>query len=352
MTKYIKSFLSIILFTLVFNGCSNKSNMFRAAYDNRCANFMLNVYPTYSDQGPGQGITLGGNINRGGLSSGGIRLGGQSIFLQVQFQVRRIYSSGRGFNVTGQGKATNFDIGVEGTIDRFNIPVRYDHEAYRPGSAHKLVQDAVRDGFERLREVLRNEYEPWKGLVSDVTPDGHITIQTEPGDNFRSGDVFRVFPIGGPNMGGGGYNNPYGGGYNNNSYGGYTNHTAGGMSAYHPSCTMKRGGTQQSIAIARLVEADEFSSILEIASDQTGGQRPVQIGDFVESVIPRNESDEDERRRISARKVMRLGFVRPFLLRFQPRPNSRYYNRPVDLTAFLESAVLTEAPNYGFDIIL
>lgn len=351
MAKHIKSFLSIILFALVFNGCSNKSNMFRAAYDNRCANFILNVYPTYADQGPGQGITVGGATGRiPGISGGGVRVGGQSVHLQLQFQVRRIYAGGRGLTVTGQGKATSFDFGIEATVDRLNIPVRYDHEAYRPGSAHKLVQDAVRDTFERLREVMSGQYEPWKGLVSDVTPEGHITIQTEPGDNFKPGDIFRVFPIGGPNSGG--YNNAYsGGGYNNNYGGRGYNNYGGGTPVSHPSCNFRRGNNQQSIAMARLVEADEFHSTLEIASDQTGGQRPVQIGDFVESMIRPNETDEDERRRVSARKVMRLGFVRPFLLHFRPRPNSRYFNRPVDLTAFLESAVLTEAPNYGFDII-
>ena len=98
------------------------------------------------------------------------------------------------------------------------------------GSAYRLVQDTIKEGLRNLQEILQNEYEPWKGLVSDVTPEGHITIQTEHSDNFRQGDIFRIFR--GVSI-------------------------EDDISVSHSSCARQR--SEQHIAIARLVEANEFS---------------------------------------------------------------------------------------------
>ena len=88
MAKYIKLFLYMILFTLVVNGYSGTSN----AQDHRCANFILSIFPDWSQEL--QGITFGS----------GVRLGGSTVELQVQFHVRKAYYSGRSFTTIGEGK--------------------------------------------------------------------------------------------------------------------------------------------------------------------------------------------------------------------------------------------------------
>lgn len=347
MQKPIKLTLALISCLFILNGCNNKSNLFRAAYSDVCASYVINVMQSDFREGQGNSVSIAGPVNRGGLQDANVTFGGQTARMRLEFHVTSLYSrGGRPWTVSGEGRVTNFDVNVGGTVGGgLQTPVNYQHEAYRPGSALSLVRSAVRNGLESLREAMQSQYEPWRGIVSDVSMDGReITIETTPGDNLRQGDVFRIFPIGPANniAGGGGFNNNY----NTN------------FSVYNPSCnSLRRNPNQPALAMARLASLEEFSSTLEVVSRQSQNnfqqqQRMIQIGDLVESSRS-YESDEDRERRQRARKVVRLGSVRPAVIYFRPRQNSQYYyiNRPVDVTSYISTALLTEGPEFGFEFV-
>lgn len=345
MQKPIKLTLALISCLFILNGCNNKSNLFRASYSDVCANYVIDVMQSDFREGRGNSFTVAGPIGKWGFQDGSATIGGQTARMHLQFLVKRLYSQGRPWPVHGEGRVTNFDVNFGGTVGGVQAPVNYQHEAYRPGSALSLVRSAVRNGLENLQEAMQSQYEPWRGIVSDVSMDGReITIETTPGDNLRQGDVFRIFPIGPANniAGGGGFNNNY----NTN------------FSVYNPSCQgLRRNPNQPALAMARLTSLEEFSSTLEVVSRQSQSnfqqqQRMIQIGDLVESSRS-YDSDEDRQRRQMARKVVKLGSVRPAYIYFQPRQSSQYYyiNRPVDITSFISTALLTEGPNFGFEFI-
>ena len=337
---YILFSFLIFSFSLLIS-CGGKNNAFNSGYSSMCSDYIVDVRPEYSDQTPGQSVNANVQGDRLGpiVKGGEINITGNTIRLELFFSLRQHSNSPALLQVMGIGTSRNFQGEFGITLGPFSSPLGLGIEEHPSDTISQVVREAIRNGYERLRESLGEQgalgQQQLTSTIS-IVQNNRIQIPLGRSDYVQDGDVFYIYP---------------GGGYNNN---------------YNNCNNITRSGP--SLATATVIEIDQNESILEMGRVQNR-QRSVQVGDIVElSQDTDFESRTQGRNNEPKPSTLRLGYISNIFITFRTdrsRFNDRYNNNRLNdgysygndritrrnITPLIRNFLLTEADDYNFRVI-
>ena len=321
MTNYKKNFyiLSGSIF-LIFSLLASASY----SYD-VCSDYIIEVRPEYSDQTPGQ--SLNADVQ------GETNITGNTIRLELFFSLRQHSNSPILLQVMGIGTSRNFQAEFGINLGPLNTPLGV--EEHLSDTISQVVREAIRNGYERLRESLREQgalkQQHLDSTISTVL-NNKILIPLGRSDYVQEGDVFYIYP--------------------------------GDNSHYNGCNTVRRSGPY--LTTATVIEIDQNTSMLEMGIFQTS-RRNVQVGDIVElsPYIDFESRTQGHNHNNEPRpNTLRLGFTPNIFIifrtdrsRFNDRysgVNNYYGNDRItrrNITPLIRNFLLTEAGDYNFRVI-
>ncbi len=287
-------FSFLILSAVIFISCGGKNNNFNAGYGNVCADYFIDVHPVFSDQTAGQNLTFDLTGRRlKPLDGVGIGIGGNTIRLELSFTLRQFNNNSISPPpVIGVGESINstFNLGVLFK----QIPVGTRWAEHPSGTIADVIKEAVRDGYEQLRDILEDESLGQEKLTGNISKaEGNkIIVPLGLSHHVQIGDVFYIFP---------------GGGYNNNNCN-----------------TVRRSGA--SLATATVTQIKDERSLLEVSAAQNR-RRSIQVGDIVE-LSP--EAEFASRLQASGappkKNVLGLGVIPNIFIAYTPHNDSSSFS--------------------------
>ncbi len=291
MSHYLKTFFMMyfLLITFVSDSLAQDTNSsetisaLNTGDSDVCFDLIVDVRPFDhqirnifdSDDGP-EGYLIDIPENRIGLER-----------LELVFSVRRPGSSVT-LDIIGLGESRNF-------VSR---------------DISDIVQEAVRDGYVRLRDTLRFEPRQPRSEVNVVRGD-RVLVPLGRSDHIQEGDVFHIYP----------------------------------RDDYYNTCSDVSYSPLSALAIARVVEIDDNESILEMNIIPDGG-RSVQVGDIVRlSPAIDFASRLQTNTGFGTRSVLQFNIPRIYVVR--DTGNRKIWTK---ITRFIDGS-LNEAPNFGFQVV-
>ena len=323
----------LILSVSVFVSCGVRNYDFNAGYGSTCSDYIIDVHPEYSDQTPGQSMTI--NLHGDSLEpvdSIGTTVTGNTIRLELKLFLRQSLNAPSIREAIGIGESRNFQGGFKVTI--FGSPIGIGVDEHPSNTVEDVVKNAISDGYEKLRNSL-GDYglgqQRLRGTISQIGADT-ILVPLGTSKHLQLDDVFFVYPGGGQN-----YNN-----CNNVSNSG----------AF--------------LTKATVIEVDDKRSIMEIDINQNR-RRPVQRGDIVESspdidLVSRREGSDPEP------SVLKIGYIPNIFVQFRTnlpegynrhndryRGPNRYYGNyrttTRNITPFIKQYLGSEARKHNFRLL-
>ena len=334
------SFL-ILSFSITVSCNSGKNNDFNAGYGSTCADYIIDVRPEYSDQTEGQSF----NINATGDILDPIdglqgSVGGNTIRLELLFSLRQSNNSAGLFQTIGIGESRNLQGDIGMLFGGLGAPFGMRFEEHPSGTIADVVREAVRDGYEKLRDSLGDQglgQQQLRGTISRVVGDRTL-VALGLSDHVQEGDVFYVYP---------------GGGYNSSN---------NGCNAVRRSGPYLTTGT--------VIDIDDKNSLLEMGIVQNR-RRSIQVGDIVElsSEIDFSSRVQGSNQAIKP-SVLRLGLIPNVFVAFRTNNNNRFNNNGYNnngynnngynnnrsrvmrrnITPYIRNSLTREAREYNFRI--
>ena len=286
-----------------------------------CADYTIDIRPEYFDQTDGQNVTLDLTGDLLGPVDGLQGLGSKITRLELLFSLRELeYNIPALLSVIGVGQSRNIQGDFSGIPLLIDNPIDFDmrRAEHSVGTIVDVVRETVRDGYESLNEGIdEGAIEMFRPqLVSTVNSveGNRIQISLGSSDYVQGGDIFYIYP-------------------NRSDEDGHYN-----------DCYLRYG---TALVTARVVEIDEYNSVLELDGIVENVDRYIQVGSAVKLSDDINLTSRIQESEIYRRSILRLGSIPNIFVMYHN--DKRISLRGI--TPYLKEALAKKAAEFNFRFI-